>query len=249
MIRFLVLTVGYLLIPHKVNAQTETLETANLQFELPNNKWSLEDKKETNAVTVYFYKREPIINKSGKEIIPTISFVIETIQDSTDIIQYSIAKRMKVPFTVTEVFSSTDNEAYRDQVKYVGRAVFTYYTAEENETFKGKVKSIGTTLFEYYAAYDDKAFKGNLKTAGPVSFTRFGSFGDDASKEKLKTVETTVFTYYGSFDDKAFKGKIKSIERNVFTYYSSYDRKEYSGSLKTGSPILYVNNIKFLVRN
>ena len=148
-----------------------------------------------------------------------------------------------------EYYASTENEAYRGKIKYLGRTVFTYYTSDESETLKGKVKNIGTNLFDYYTTYDDAAFRGNLKNAGPVSFTWFSSFDNDAYKGKIKTVGPTALSYYGSFDDKAFRGKVKSIGRSSFTYYSSYDRIGYGGTIKTGSPIVYIDGVKYFIRN
>lgn len=148
-----------------------------------------------------------------------------------------------------EYYPSSENEAYRGKVKYIGRTIFTYYTSDESETLKGKVKTMGTNLFDYYTSYDDAAFKGNLKNAGPLSFTWFSSFDNDAYKGRIKTVGSTILTYYGSFDDKAFRGKIKSIGQSSFTYYSSYDRIGYNGIMKTGSPIMYIDGIKYFIRN
>ena len=148
-----------------------------------------------------------------------------------------------------EYYPSTADEAYRGKVKYIGRTSFTYYTAGENEALKGKVKTIGTNVLDYYMPYDDPAFKGNLKNAGVVSFTYYRSFDNESYKGKIKTVGSTALNYYGSFDDKAYKGKVKNIDRSLFTYYSSYDRKEYSGVLKTGSPIVYVGDIKYFIKN
>ena len=147
-----------------------------------------------------------------------------------------------------EYYPSTDNEAYRGKVKYIGRTAFTYYTSDENEAFKGKVKTIGPNLLDYYPTYDNAAFKGNIKNAGPLSFTYYSSF-DEIYKGKIKTVGSTTLTYYGPADDKAYRGKIKSIGQSLFTYYSSYDRREYSGSIKTGSQMLYSGGIKYYIKN
>ncbi len=148
-----------------------------------------------------------------------------------------------------EYYPSTDNEAYRGKVKYIGRTLFTYYTSSDNEALKGKVKTIGTNILDYYRDYDDSAFKGNLKNAGPVSFTYYSSFDDEFSKGKIKSIGSTALAYYGSIDDKAYRGKIKNVDRNLFTYYSSYDRKEYNGMMKTGSQILSSGGIKFIIKN
>ena len=148
-----------------------------------------------------------------------------------------------------EYYPETDNEAFRGKVKYIGRTLVTYYSSSENETLKGKLKSIGSLIFDYYGSYEDEAIRGNIKNAGSVSFGFYSSFDDRAFKGKIKNVGPTNITYYSSFDDKAFTGKVKSIDRQPFVYYSSLDRREYSGLLKTGSPMVFANNVKFFVRN
>ena len=148
-----------------------------------------------------------------------------------------------------EYYPSTDNEAYRGKVKYIGRTLFTYYTSNDNEALKGKVKTIGTNILDYYRDYDDAAFKGYLKNAGPVAFIYYSSFDDEFYKGKIKSVGSTALAYYGSIDDKAYRGKIKNVDRNLFTYYSSYDRKEYGGMMKTGSQILSSGGLKFIIKN
>jgi hypothetical protein len=148
-----------------------------------------------------------------------------------------------------EYYPSTDNEAYRGKVKYIGRTLFIYYTSDDNEALKGKVKMIGTNLLDYYTEYDDAAFKGYLRNAGPVSFTYYGSYNDEFYKGKIKSIGSTMVSYYGAIDDKAYQGKIKSIDRNLFTYYSSFDRREFSGSMKTGSPMISSGSIKYIIKN
>ena len=148
-----------------------------------------------------------------------------------------------------EYYPSTDNEAYRGKVKYIGRTLFIYYTSDDNEALKGKVKMIGTNLLDYYTEYDDAAFKGYLRNAGPVSFTYYGSYNDEFYKGKIKSIGSTMLSYYGAIDDKAYRGKVKSIDRNLFTYYSSFDRREFSGSMKTGSPMISSGSIKYIIKN
>lgn len=148
-----------------------------------------------------------------------------------------------------EYYPSTDNEAYRGKVKYIGRTLVTYYTSDDNASLKGKVKTIGTSLLDYYTDYEDAAFKGNLRNAGAVSLTYYASFNDEFYKGKIKSVGNTNLSYYGAIDDKAYKGKVKNIDRNVFTYYSSYDRPEFNGAMKTGSPIISSGGIKYVIKN
>jgi hypothetical protein len=164
-------------------------------------------------------------------------------------LQTGIYPRLEKYMGREEYYPSTDNEAYRGKVKYIGRTLLTYYTSDDNEALKGKVKMIGTSLLDYYTEYDDAAFKGYVRNAGPVFLTYYGSFYDEFYKGKIKSVGNTLLSYYGAIDDKAYQGKIKSIDRNLFTYYSSFDRREFSGSMKTGSPITSSGSIKYIIKN
>ncbi|MGI8582321.1 MAG: hypothetical protein ACR2KX_08990 [Chitinophagaceae bacterium] len=183
------------------------------------------------------------ITRDGK----IIDWGVESI--TRRIINYNYPAKLDKYMGKEEYYPATDNEAFQGKIKYIGRTALTYYSSDENETLRGKLKSIGSIMFEYYAAYEDEAFRGNIKNAGPILFAYFGSFDDAAYKGKLKIVGPAAITYYSTFDDKAFRGKVKSIGRQSFVYYSSYDRREFSGTLKTGSPILYVNGIKYFIYN
>ncbi len=148
-----------------------------------------------------------------------------------------------------EYYPSTDNDAYRGKIKYIGRTLITYYSSDDNDALKGKVKTIGTILFDYYKDYDNEAFKGNIRNAGSVPFTYYSSFDDASYKGRIKSVGGTAVAYYGSIDDKAYRGKVKNVDRNVFTYYSSYERKEFSGIMKTGTQILSSGGVKYIIKN
>lgn len=163
--------------------------------------------------------------------------------------QTGVYPRMEKYMGREEYYPSTDNEAYRGKVKYIGRTLFTYYTSDDNEALKGKVKIIGTNLLDYYTDYDDAAFKGYLKNTGSFSITYYSSFNDEFYKGKIKSVGNTMLSYYGVIDDKAYRGKIKSIDRNLFTYYSSFDRPEFRGIMKTGTPIVSSGSIKYIIKN
>jgi len=149
----------------------------------------------------------------------------------------------------TGYYSERDNEAFRGNLKFIGRTYFTYYASYDDEMLKGKIKSIGSISFDYFPSYENESYRGNLKNIGPLAVTWFSSFDNAAYKRKLKTLGITSFTYYSSHEDKLIQGRIKSIDRSTFSYYSSYDKPEYRGGFKTGSPIVYVNGIKFFISN
>jgi hypothetical protein len=149
-----------------------------------------------------------------------------------------------------EYYRSTDNEAFRGKIKYIGTTAFTYYASYDIESLRGKLRSIGTTIIDYYQNYEDAAFKGNIKKIGNFDFAWNSSFDNEALKGKLRSVGATNIDYFPSFAEKAFAGKIKSIAGNNFTYFSQFDSKEYPrGKIKTGAQIQYHNGIKYFIRN
>jgi len=109
--------------------QTQKIEQAALQFELPNDKWSLLKTQEANSKFIYFYKREPITDKNGNQVVPNISFIVEDVSDSIDVVTFSAFKRLKTPFDVIEVFSAGSNDK---RINY-GAAVCYKGKYKENE--------------------------------------------------------------------------------------------------------------------
>ncbi len=105
-------------------AQSETVTLAKLKFELPNNKWKINN-DEFKQAFIYNYEREAIIDKQGTRIIPVIAFIVETIPAGTDVVQYSIAKRSsdRRGLKISEVFSWDTNKTkitYKNAVGYKG---------------------------------------------------------------------------------------------------------------------------------
>ena len=91
----------------KLNAQ-ETINEAKLEFELPNEHWNFTVRQVHGNKIVYTYKRDFILDSSNRKIDPQISFIIEPVDSTIDIIQYSIFQRSKVPFKVVKVFNHED---------------------------------------------------------------------------------------------------------------------------------------------
>jgi len=69
------------------------IEEANLAMKLPNINWQLASKVEGKLVQ-YFFKRNPIKNKEGMKIIPSIMIFVEDASSyKGDVTMYSIWKR------------------------------------------------------------------------------------------------------------------------------------------------------------
>ena len=88
-----------------INAQTQTITEADIRFRLPNEKWRLASSRNFDNPHVYTYKRAAIVDKSHREVVPNISFVIEDVPDTADIVVYSGYKREHLSLDVDDAFS------------------------------------------------------------------------------------------------------------------------------------------------
>ena len=82
----------------------ELIKEAKLSLDLPNDKWELKGKQDKNGMQVYFFKRESIKDKLGRDVIPNISVVVEDVNKKLDVVTYSALKRGQVNFEVDKVF-------------------------------------------------------------------------------------------------------------------------------------------------
>jgi hypothetical protein len=100
----------------------EKISEAKLTLKLPNNKWELKNKVEQNEAQIYIYKREPIINDDGREVISNIAVIVEDINEDSDVVTYSVFKRSQVGFEVLEVFTPGDGLLFfQNAIGYKGK--------------------------------------------------------------------------------------------------------------------------------
>jgi hypothetical protein len=71
---------------------THEIKEAQIEIDLPNEEWFLTDKIE-NKITVYWFKRNPIVDNEQKRVIPNIAVLVDDVDEGMDITNYSIAKR------------------------------------------------------------------------------------------------------------------------------------------------------------
>jgi len=108
----------------KTDTLTENLKEANIKIDLANDSWFLADKQETRGMTIYFFKRKPIEDNEGRQIIPNISIIIEDVEKNLDVVTYSALKRSKVNFKVREVFTHDNGTIkYENAIGYKGSYV------------------------------------------------------------------------------------------------------------------------------
>ncbi len=89
-------------------AQTQEIKEASIQFELPSSVWKFNGTENNNKTTAHYYKRAPIIDSMNREVFASFAFVTEPVGRKMDLVSYSLAKRMAVPFDVIEVFTFND---------------------------------------------------------------------------------------------------------------------------------------------
>lgn len=99
----------------------QKITEANIALTLPGDQWKQTDKKNLNGVTAYYFKREAI-EAEGKQVIPNIGVVVESVDPSTDLIAYSAQKRVDAPFEVDETFTGKDKGIQiTNSIGYKGR--------------------------------------------------------------------------------------------------------------------------------
>ena len=102
---------------------TQEFDEAKVKMDLPNDSWSLADKR-SGSMTAYIFKRQPIEDSSGRQIIPNIAVLIEDVDKKTDAITYSASKRIKTPFEVSDVFTHEKGTLmFKNAIGYKGKYV------------------------------------------------------------------------------------------------------------------------------
>lgn len=103
---------------------TQHLRKAKVKIDLPNQSWFLADKQENNGMTIYYFKRQPIEDSEGRQIIPNISVIIEDVEKGLDAVTYSALKRSQVSFEVSEVYTHEGGQFdFQNAIGYKGKYV------------------------------------------------------------------------------------------------------------------------------
>ena len=96
---------------------------SRIYFEPPDSsRWGLSDNS-SKSPTMHLlqFVHFPIADSAGNEIRPVIAVLAEKVPDSVDVVAYSIAKRLDVPFSVVKVLTFEDScFAFRNVVGYEG---------------------------------------------------------------------------------------------------------------------------------
>lgn len=127
---FLLILLTLSLLSKAADTLTYRIIEAGIKIDLPNNKWSLDERKEVNGLIIYIFSRESMRDSLNHEIIPTISVVVENLPEEIDVINYSIVKRSNMPFKVEEVFNKGDKMDLENAVGYRG----TYLDNQKEHT-------------------------------------------------------------------------------------------------------------------
>jgi hypothetical protein len=83
----------------------QIIKEAGIKFNLADSVWKRNSSQieNTKDVTVYRFKRIGIDLKDDKQISPTISVIVETVQDSLNVMVFSAMKKAKTPFDIEDV--------------------------------------------------------------------------------------------------------------------------------------------------
>lgn len=113
---------AFIALAFKADDLTQDLKEAKIKMDLPNDSWSLADKKNERNMAVYIYKRQPIEDAEGRQIIPNIAVIIEDVEKDLDVIAYTALKRSKVSFEVLKVYTHHEGQiAYENAIGYKGK--------------------------------------------------------------------------------------------------------------------------------
>ncbi len=85
-------------------AQELKIEEAGLVLELPNKNWKVTGTQNNDDVSVYFCKRKAITNAEGRDVIPNLAVIVESVPEDMNLVNYTATKRTQVPFNVDHVF-------------------------------------------------------------------------------------------------------------------------------------------------
>ena len=98
---------------------------SKIYFEAPDTlKWNLDENSMQSSGKYWLqFKHSPILDSLGREIQPVMAIIIEKVDDSLDVITYSIEKRTQIPypFHVEEVLTYENSHfAFQNTVGYKG---------------------------------------------------------------------------------------------------------------------------------
>jgi hypothetical protein len=96
---------------------------SRIYFELPDTSRWFPDENGMQSSEKYLlmFKRSPILDSLGREVQPVIAAIAEKVNDSLDVITYSLLKRTQIPFSVKKVLTYEDScFAQRNAVGYEG---------------------------------------------------------------------------------------------------------------------------------
>lgn len=136
---------AFIVMAFKADNLTQNISEVKIKLDLPNASWSLHEKKEMKTLTVYFFKREAILDNEV-QVIPNISVIVEDVDKDVDAITYSIKKRTQTGFKVSEVFAKDSKKInFENAVCYKGN----YTDAKDNEH----------TIYSLYGVNNQKGFQ------------------------------------------------------------------------------------------
>jgi len=100
---------------------TYDLKEGGISIDLANDAWSLDTKQNQSGTIVYWFKRQPVEDSQGRQVIPNIAVLIEEVGDDVDVVTYTAMKRSRVAFDVQEVFTHEGGRmTFKNAIGYKG---------------------------------------------------------------------------------------------------------------------------------
>jgi len=103
--------------------QEVSIPNTSLSLQLPNDSWAMTEQQEKDGRAAVFFKREPITDSEGRNIIPNLVIISEPVEEETNVILFSASKRALIPFSVEKVFTHEDESpilTYENAIGYEG---------------------------------------------------------------------------------------------------------------------------------
>lgn len=105
-----VLLLAYILFYNFNYAHSEEIDIVKIKFELPNSDWKLTKQHKLKDMDWFYYERDAIENSEKIKIVPSISFIVEDIDESMSLLAFTKAKNEQAKFYINKVFTNKDNE-------------------------------------------------------------------------------------------------------------------------------------------
>ncbi len=94
--------------PITSDPRVAVIKEAHITVTLPPHWKTTPERVEKNGRLTIKFRRDPLDDRKGRRIMPSVGFVIEPTDPGEDLVEYSMAKRDEAPFKVLETYDAED---------------------------------------------------------------------------------------------------------------------------------------------